>query len=200
MSAPPTRPGFSKVGRSTRSSAAYAAATGADASRRARQEGAGRAQPREESGFNVPLLSQAAGRNTARVCHPAVVEEPIVLVDARNVVLSRWPNLSEEQSVESARAWAAAEGVRAVLVFDGRAPGGDEGVREPDGRTCVVGTGSGSADDWIAAEAERLGREGRRLWLVSSDRGLRQRVAPYAERTIGGGTFASVLEGWGATA
>ena len=81
------------------------------------------------------FLSQAVGRNTARVCHPAVVEEPIVLVEARNVVRSRWPNLSEEQFVESARAWAAAEG-----------------VREPGGRTSVVGARTGSADDWIAAE------------------------------------------------
>jgi hypothetical protein len=111
------------------------------------------------------------------------------LIDARNVVRSRWPNLDEAWFVERARAWAELEGARAFVVFDGRAPAVEGGER-----VAVAGTGSGSADDWIAGEAERLGREDRRLWLVTSDRGLRTRVEPYAERTIGGGTFAGLLE------
>jgi YacP-like NYN domain len=104
-------------------------------------------------------------------------------------VRSRWPNLPEAWFVERAGAWAEREGVHALVVFDGRAPAaeGHTGVT-------VVGTGSGSADDWIAGEAQRLAREGRRLWLVTSDRGLRDRVAANAERTIGGGTFAGFLE------
>jgi hypothetical protein len=117
------------------------------------------------------------------------VEEPIVFVDARNVIRSRWPNLREDWFLERTRAWAEREGVRAQIVFDGRAP-----AWEDDERMTVEGTGSGSADDRIAAEAERLAGEDRRLWLVSSDRGLRARVAPYVERTIGGGTFAGELE------
>ena len=115
------------------------------------------------------------------------------MVDALNVMRSRWPNLREDSFVELTRAWADREGVRVLIVFDGRAPGDRTGVWELDERTSVVGTG-GSADDWIAHHAERMASEGRRLWLVSSDRGLRARVAPYVERTIGGGSFAGQLE------
>jgi hypothetical protein len=111
------------------------------------------------------------------------------LIDARNVVRSRWPNLDEAWFVGRAHAWAELEGARAVAVFDGTAPPVEGGSR-----LTVIGTDRGSADDWIAEEAERLGREGRRLWLVTSDRGLRTRVEPYAERTMGGGTFAGFLE------
>ncbi len=107
---------------------------------------------------------------------------------------SRWPNLREDRFLELARTWADREGVRALLVFDGPAPGDRSGVSELDGRTSVVGTGSGSADDWIVEEVERLAGEGHRLWLVSSDRGLHARVASNVERTIGGGSFAGRLE------
>lgn len=117
------------------------------------------------------------------------LDEPTVLIDARNVVRSRWPNLQEAWFVERTGAWAEREGVRALVVFDGRAPTAEGGTR-----VTAVGTGRGSADDWIAREAERLSRDGHRLWLVTSDRGLRDRVAGYAERTIGGGTFAGFLE------
>jgi hypothetical protein len=116
------------------------------------------------------------------------VEKPIVLVDARNVIRSRWPNLREDRFLAQARAWAEREGVRAHAVFDGRAP-----AWQDDERLTVEGTGRGSADDLIADEAERLAAAGRRVWLVSSDRGLRARVAPYVERAIGGGTFAGKL-------
>lgn len=112
---------------------------------------------------------------------------PLVFVDARNVLRSRWPNMREDAVVELTRAWAMREGVEPVIVFDGRAPS------DPAGGGDVVGTRGESADDWIAREAARLAPTGRRLWLVSSDRGLRQRVAPYVERTIGGGSFASLL-------
>ena len=111
------------------------------------------------------------------------------MIDARNVVRSRWPNLQEAWFVERTGAWAEREGVRALVVFDGRAPAAEGGER-----LTVVGTGGATADDWIAEETERLGPEGHRLWLVTSDRGLRERVAAYVERTIGGGTFAGFLE------
>ena len=110
------------------------------------------------------------------------MRETIVLVDARNVVRSRWPNIPEDRFLELTEAWAAREGVRPVVVFDGRAPEG------------AIGTGSESADDWIVREAVRMAGEGCRIWLVSSDRGLRQRVAPHVERMIGGGSFAGELE------
>jgi len=34
------------------------------------------------------------------------VVEPVALVDARNVIRSRWPNLREDWFVERTRAWA----------------------------------------------------------------------------------------------
>ena len=120
------------------------------------------------------------------------VEEPIVLVDARNVIRSRWPNLGEVWFLERTRAWAEREGVRAQVVFDGRAP-----AWEDDERMTVEGTGPESADDRIAEEAERLAADGCRVWVVTSDRGLRARVEAFQERTIGGGTFAGLLEALG---
>jgi YacP-like NYN domain len=117
------------------------------------------------------------------------VQEPIALVDARNVIRSRWPNLREEWFLEQTRAWAEREGVRALVVFDGRAP-----AWEDDERLAVEGSGSRSADDVIADEAARLAGEGGQVWVVTSDRELRARVTPYVERTIGGGRFAGMLD------
>ena len=116
------------------------------------------------------------------------VVEPVALVDACNVIRSRWPNLREDWFLERTRAWAAREGVHALVVFDGRAP-----AWEADQRMEVVGTGSASADDQIAEEAERLAARDRRAWLVTSDRGLRARAEPHVERTLGGGRFAHEL-------
>jgi YacP-like NYN domain len=107
------------------------------------------------------------------------------------VVRSRWPNLDERRFVSLARRWAAREDAELVLVFDGAAPAAG-GEQPPDDPTRVVGTGPRSADDWIAEEASRLASARRRLWLVTSDRGLRARVE--AEGTIGGGAFAGELE------
>lgn len=72
-----------------------------------------------------------------------------------------------------ARAWAAREGIDLLVVFDGTPP-----EDAPD----VVGSGAGSADD-VIAELEGP------LWLVTSDRRLRERVGDRAERFIGGGAF-----------
>jgi hypothetical protein len=116
---------------------------------------------------------------------------PVVLVDARNVMRSRWPNFGEDRFLELTRAWGEQEGARLVVVFDGRAPGDLVGVHELDERTAVVGTGGEIADDWIAEHAPASGD---RVWLVSSDRGLRARVSSHVERVIGGGSFAGRLE------
>jgi hypothetical protein len=123
-----------------------------------------------------------------------VTAPPIVIVDARNVVRSRWPNLGEERFLELARAWTREEGARLVAVFDGPAPSAGVGSRMLDDVTTVVGTGGESADDWIAANAPTLARAWRRpVWLVSSDRELRERVAAHVARVIGGGSFAETL-------
>ncbi len=105
------------------------------------------------------------------------------MVDARNVLRSKWPNIPEAELVERAQRWAADRGHRAVIVFDGRAPAG------------AVGTGHESADDWLTREAARLAEAGEPFWLVTSDRELRDRAGRKAERVIGGGTFARELTG-----
>jgi hypothetical protein len=112
---------------------------------------------------------------------------PVALVDARNVQRSTWPNIDDEELVRRVRRWAAGR-CAVVLVFDGDAPPVDGG---PDVE--LVGSGTESADDRITREAGSLARLGRRFWLVTSDRELRQRAGPGAERTIGGGRFAREL-------
>ena len=118
----------------------------------------------------------------------------VVVVDARNVIRSRWPNFDEERFLDLARTWADEEGARLVAVFDGRAPGAGVGSHELDDRTTIVGTGGESADDWITEHAAEMARDGTALWLVTSDRELRERVGGHVERVIGGGSFASALE------
>ena len=111
-----------------------------------------------------------------------------VLIDARNVLRSRWPNIAEPELIDSCTAWAAEQGVRAVLVFDGDAP-----ARVVASPAAVVATGPETADDWIAREAARLAEHGERYWLVTSDRRLRERAGAHAERVIGGGTLARAV-------
>jgi predicted RNA-binding protein with PIN domain len=112
-----------------------------------------------------------------------------VLVDGENVRRSRWPNLSPDELVERCREWAARNGARVVVVFDGGKPG----ERFVDDRCAVVHTGGELADDWIARRATELHAAGRRYLLVTSDRGLRAAAGDQAERTIGGGSFLREL-------
>jgi predicted RNA-binding protein with PIN domain len=102
----------------------------------------------------------------------------IVLVDGRNVMRSRWPNVPEAELVEHVQRWAESEGVEAVIVFDGNAPEG------------AIGTKGESADDWIAREVRELDVT---YWLVTSDRELRDRAGARAERILGGGAFLREL-------
>jgi predicted RNA-binding protein with PIN domain len=110
-----------------------------------------------------------------------------VLIDARNVLRSQWPNIPERKLVELACEWAEQNEVRAVLVFDGGAP------NMQSDHCSVVGTGDESADEWLARRAEELRADGARFWLVTSDRALRANAGRGAERTIGGGSFANEL-------
>lgn len=106
-----------------------------------------------------------------------------VLVDARNVLRSVWPNIPEQELVRRCGAWADGAGHRCVLVFDGAAP-------EVAAAGCeVLGTADETADDRLVALA--AGKPG--CWLVTSDRELRERVGGLAARLIGGGTFAREL-------
>ena len=102
----------------------------------------------------------------------------LVFVDGRNVQRSQWPNLSDEELIERAQAWADRHGHELVLVFDGQAPAG------------AIGSGSESADEWLIREVpERPG-----AWLVTSDRALRAEAGSKAGRIVGGGTFLRELE------
>jgi hypothetical protein len=103
----------------------------------------------------------------------------LVVVDAENVRRSLWPNLSRGELVARARRWAAREGHELLIVFDGEAP-----EQAPDVR------GSVYADDEIVRIATAVDVP---CWLVTSDRGLRERVGDRAERVVGGGTFARLL-------
>ena len=116
--------------------------------------------------------------------------ETTVLVDARNVLRSQWPNVPEDELVSRARAWAERHGHRIVLVFDGDAPGGIREEQQLDDRTMLVGSGAESADDWMIREAPRFPG----AWLVTSDRALREAAGRHAERLIGGGSFLHELE------
>ena len=75
--------------------------------------------------------------------------------------------------VAHCRAWAEREDVELLIVFDGDPP-----EEAPE----LLGSGARSADD-VIAELEGP------FTLVTSDRGLRERVGQKAERLIGGGSF-----------
>jgi hypothetical protein len=91
-----------------------------------------------------------------------------VLVDAENVRRSLWPNIPKDELVELCAAWAESEGQKVEVVWEG-----DE-----------------SADNRIARKVTELEPP---VWVVTSDRELRERVEPYAERIIGGGSFARLI-------
>jgi predicted RNA-binding protein with PIN domain len=118
---------------------------------------------------------------------------PAVLVDARNVLRSQWPNIPERELVELCRDWAEAQGVRAVVVFDGDAPGGLVGEQDVAPHCLLVGTGSESADDWLVRAAAELRAGHEPFWLVTSDRALRELASVGAEKVVGGGSFAREL-------
>jgi hypothetical protein len=100
-----------------------------------------------------------------------------VYIDGRNVQRSQWPNLSDEELLDRANAWANRHGHDVVVVFDGKAPPG------------AVGTSGESADEWLIRELPK--HPG--AWLVTSDRELRDRAGADAARLIGGGTFLGEL-------
>jgi hypothetical protein len=91
-----------------------------------------------------------------------------VLVDAENVRRSVWPNIGRAELEQRCLEW------------------GREHVHD----VIVVWEGAETADDRIAEEVRALGPP---LWVVTSDRELRERVAAHVERIIGGGSFACEL-------
>jgi hypothetical protein len=93
-----------------------------------------------------------------------------VLVDAENVRRSLWPNIAEDELEPLCERWAEANGHDVIVIWEG----------------------TESADDRIAREVRELEPT---LWVVTSDRELRERVRGSADRIVGGGTFARELVG-----
>jgi hypothetical protein len=91
-----------------------------------------------------------------------------VLVDAENVRRSVWPNIGRAELEQRCHEWGRAHGHDVVVVWEG----------------------TETADDRIALEVRQLAPP---LWVVTSDRGLRERVANRVERIVGGGSFAREL-------
>ena len=91
-----------------------------------------------------------------------------VLVDAENVRRSLWPNIGRGELDQRAEAWGRDHGHDVVVVWEG----------------------AETADDVIARRASELPPP---LWVVTSDRELRERVAGQVERIVGGGSFARQL-------
>ncbi len=93
---------------------------------------------------------------------------PTVLVDAENARRSLWPNMPGDEFEQRSEAWGKQEGHDVRIVWEG----------------------SESADDQIARLVKELAPP---VWVVTSDRDLRERVADDTERIIGGGSFAREL-------
>jgi hypothetical protein len=92
----------------------------------------------------------------------------VVLVDAENVRRSLWPNIPKDELEDLCAAWGEAEGHEVAVIWE-----------------------SGeSADDRIVREVAELEPP---VWVVTSDRELRRRVEPHADRILGGGSFAREL-------
>ena len=91
-----------------------------------------------------------------------------MLVDAENVRRSIWPNIARAELERLCRDWGREHGHDVIVVWEG----------------------AETADDAIAAAVrERVGP----LWVITSDRELRERVAARVERIVGGGSFARKL-------
>lgn len=91
-----------------------------------------------------------------------------VLIDAENVRRSLWPNMAGDELERRSEDWGKREGHDVQVVWEG----------------------SDSGDDQIARLVKELEPP---VWVVTSDRGLRDRVRDRAERIIGGGFFAREL-------
>jgi hypothetical protein len=93
-----------------------------------------------------------------------------VVVDAENVRRSTWPNIPADELETLAANWATLHGHDVRVIWET-----DE-----------------SADDTIARQVPALERP---IWVVTSDRELRERVREHVDRIVGGGSFARELVG-----
>ena len=110
------------------------------------------------------------GRSRVVATVIAATLQPVatVLVDAENVRRSLWPNIPRAELEQRCRAWGRQHGHDVVVVWEA----------------------AETADYRIAWEVRQLPPP---VWVVTSDRELRARVAERAERILGGGSFAREL-------
>ncbi len=94
-----------------------------------------------------------------------------MVVDGENVRRATWPNMSREDLAERVAVWGQTHGYAVSVVWEGTSP----------------------ADDVIAERVRDLDGP---VWVVTSDRELRERVAPYTERLLGGGSFVRELDAY----
>ncbi|SFP53012.1 hypothetical protein SAMN05660464_3458 [Geodermatophilus dictyosporus] len=126
----------------------------------------------------------------------------VLLVDAANVVGARPDGWWRDRAGATTRllrllaplAGRAVPGVGLVTEVVAVVEGAAAGVPEPAGVRLVRAPGSG--DDALAATAAGLAAAGRRVLVVTADRGLRARLPAGAEVT-GPGRLWQLLEGMG---
>jgi predicted RNA-binding protein with PIN domain len=94
-----------------------------------------------------------------------------VLVDGENVRRSLWPNIPQDELEILAARWGEEHGHAVIVVWEERE----------------------SADDRIVRDVRRVEPP---VWVVTSDRELRERIGGRVERVIGGGSFARELDAW----
>jgi hypothetical protein len=120
------------------------------------------------TGGAASIPGDGRNRDVSAVIAATLQAVATVLVDGENVRRSVWPNMSREELEEQAHEWGRQHGHEVIVVWEG-----------PE-----------TADDKIAADVRRLPPP---LWVVTSDRELRERVADRTERIVGGGSFAREL-------
>ena len=91
-----------------------------------------------------------------------------VLIDAENVRRSLWPNMPGDELVERSKAWGQQRVMR------------------------CRSSGKAASPETIRSRASSRELDPP-VWVVTSDRELRERVHDHAERIIGGGSFAREL-------
>ena len=112
----------------------------------------------------------------------------LLVVDAENVRRSAWPNVSKEDLVARARAWAEREQADLLIVFDGRSARGRRRTSSAPGRR--------SADDVIAELEARSGSRRPTAACANGSapgpRGSRRRLVP--SRARGGAKLTPLTE------
>lgn len=105
----------------------------------------------------------------------------VAFIDARNVAHAVDPPASDDRVTDAIVSWAALQAVRADIVFDGSSAVA-AGAWAPGIRVHHAGTET--ADTVIERLVRSARSRGYEVWLVSSDRGIRDAVSAHVERIL----------------